>query len=58
MKKVYSVPQLAVYHTQLCNIIATSDPKVGINSEDTVDAEKVETKGTGNWNLWGSDDDE
>ena len=58
MKKVYSVPQLAVYHTQLCNIIATSDPKVRINSEDNVDADKVETKGAGNWHLWGSDDDE
>ena len=58
MKKVYSVPQLAVYHTQLCNIIATSDPKVGINSEETVDADKVETKGAGSWQLWGSDDDE
>lgn len=57
MKKVYSVPQMAVYHIAPSALIADS-PKVGINSEETVDAEKVETKGTGNWNLWGSDDDE
>lgn len=57
MKKVYVVPQLAVYHIAPSALIADS-PKVGINSEDTVDADKVETKGTGNWNLWGSDDDE
>lgn len=58
MKKVYVVPQLTVYHSQLCNIIATSDPKVGVNRGESVDADKVETKGTGSWNLWGDDDDE
>lgn len=58
MKKVYVVPRLAVYHTQLCNIIAASDPKVGVNRGESVDADKVETKGTGNWNLWGDDDNE
>ena len=57
MKKVYSVPQLAVYHIAPSALIADS-PKVGINSEETVNAAEVETKGTGNWNLWGSDDDE
>ena len=48
---------MAVYHIAPSALIADS-PKVGINSEETVDADKVETKGTGNWNLWGSDDDE
>ena len=58
MKKVYSVPQLAVYHTQLCNIIAASNPDVTVDKTKSVDADKVETKGAGSWNLWGSDDDE
>ena len=57
MKKVYSVPQLAVYHIAPSALIADS-PKVGINSEDTVDADKVETKKSDNWNLWGSDNDD
>ena len=57
MKQYYMAPQMAVYHIAPSALIADS-PKVGINSEDTVDAEKVETKGTGNWNIWGSDDDE
>jgi len=48
---------MAVYHIAPSALIADS-PKVGINSEDTVDADKVETKGTDNWNLWGDDDDE
>ena len=58
MKKVYSVPQLAVYHTQLCNIIATSDPDVTVDKTKSVNAAEVETKKSDNWNLWGSDDDE
>jgi len=58
MKKVYSVPQLSVYHTQLCNIIAASDPDVTIDKSWSVNAAEVETKSTGSWNLWGDDDDE
>lgn len=58
MKKVYSVPQLAVYHTQLCTIIATSDPDVTVDKTKSVNAAEVETKGTGSWNIWSSDDDE
>ena len=49
---------MAVYHTQLCTIIATSDPKVTVDKNKSVDADLVETKGAGNWDLWGSDDDE
>ena len=58
MKKVYVVPRLAVYHTQLCNIIAASDPDVTIDKSRSVKAAEVETKSAGNWNLWGDDDDE
>ena len=48
---------MAVYHIAPSALIADS-PKVRINSEDTVDADKVETKGAGSWHLWGSDDNE
>ena len=42
----------------LNHIIAESDPKVGIKKDESVNAELVDTKGSGTWNLWGDDDNE
>ena len=58
MKRNYIAPQTAVYQMTLNHIIAESDPKVGINKSGEVDADKVDTKGSGTWNIWGDDDNE
>ena len=56
MKKTYIAPQLAVFRTNPATIIALSDPSVGINSGLSVDAGDVDVKGSGDWDIWGSDD--
>ena len=56
MKKKYITPQMAVFRTSPATIIALSDPSVGINSGLSVDAGDVDVKGSGDWDIWGSDD--
>ena len=56
MKKKYITPQMAEYKTSPATIIALSDPSVGINSGLSVDAGDVDVKGSGDWDIWGSDD--
>ncbi len=57
MKKVYSVPQLAVYH--IAPLLLLGESKVKDDSEgNKLNTEDILTKKSDNWNLWGSDDDE
>ena len=56
MKKEYIAPQMAEYKTSPATIIAFSDPSVGINKNSSVDADLVDVKASGDWDIWGSDD--
>ena len=56
MKKTYIAPQLAVFRTSPATIIAFSDPNVGINKGSSVDADLVDVKASGDWDIWGTDD--
>lgn len=47
---------MAEYRTSPATIIAFSDPNVGINKDSSVDAGLVDVKGSGDWDIWGSDD--
>ena len=57
MKKVYSVPQLAVYH--IAPLLLLGESKVKDDSDgNKLNSSEILTKKSDNWNLWGSDDDE
>ncbi|MBE6255131.1 MAG: hypothetical protein E7105_06415 [Prevotella sp.] len=56
MKKTYIAPQLAVFRTSPATIIALSDPNVGIDKNSSIDADLVDVKASGDWDIWGSDD--
>ena len=44
MKKIYEMPETKVIKVALSAMIATSDPKVTVDTEDSVDAEDVESR--------------
>lgn len=56
MKRKYIAPQMAEYRTSPATIIAFSDPNVGIDKNSSIDADLVDVKGSGDWDIWGSDD--
>ena len=57
MKKVYSVPQLVVYH--IAPLLLLGESKVKDDSDgNKLNSSEILTKKSDNWNLWGSDDDE
>ena len=57
MKKVYSVPQLVVYH--IAPLLLLGESKVKDSSEgNKLNSGEILSKESDNWNLWGSDDDE
>ncbi len=45
MKKTYIIPKAFTLEVNTTTMISTSDPKVGINRNGSVDAGNVETKG-------------
>ncbi len=53
MKKIYIVPQIHIENIMTTSIIATSTMEFGGNANKST---VVDTKSSGNWNLW--DDDE
>lgn len=47
---------MAEYKTSPATIIAFSDPNVGIDKNSSIDADLVDVKASGDWDIWGSDD--
>ena len=52
MKKRDLTPQMAAKNVRPSLPLALSNPQVGIKHDDTVDADKVETKYQNDWNIW------
>lgn len=53
MKKIYQVPALTVAQMAECLPIAASEPDVTYNPNNSVAAEEVEVKGSGDWgDIW------
>ena len=55
MKKNYILPSLRLTAMVAESLMATSDPKVIVNKDTTVDAAEVDVKGTSSYNVWNDD---
>lgn len=56
MKKTYIIPEMTAVYTAQTLLDATSQPKVGIKSEDAVEAASVEVKGKSqDYDVWDDD---
>ena len=53
MKKIYQVPALTATQLAECLPIAVSQPDIKTNPNNSVAAEEVEVKGSGDWgDIW------
>jgi hypothetical protein len=53
MKKTYIAPSLVLVRIAPISVIAFSDPQVGLDDSESVDADKVETKSyISDRNIW------
>lgn len=56
MKKTYIIPTLCTVSTTECLPIASSDPQVGLDTNDNVNASDVDVRGSSrNYNVWNED---
>ena len=52
MKKTYMIPEALTVVLGTCKMMATSDPDITIDDNETIGAGGVQTKGVSDVNLW------
>ena len=58
MKKTYIQPQLTVFHTVVTSMIAESNLGLNGDAGNKLDAGDILSKGSGDWDIWGTDSDD
>ena len=56
MKKIYQTPETVTTKIATTMMIAASDPNVKVDSTESVDADKVESRR--NYNIWDDEEEE